>query len=377
VLNLISVGAHRWITPSARQEVDFPVAAGLASRLGGEHHVIGRAANGVTRSERNGATTVHLLAPRGPTWVFVDRAASLVRRLVRELGPQVVLCTSDAAGALVLIRLGRSPNVPVVVQVQGGLLEPGAEYGSRAKRFAIRSTMRSAVRRADGVRALNDHIAEQVRGTGATTRVAVIGSRVDVHRFAPRTTAPAGTPYIGAVGGLVPVKNHEVLLLACAELTSIGVDARLVLVGDGPLRADLETRAVRLRIDDRVEFLGAVEYGEIPALLRSLTVFAQPSYSEGEPRALLEAQAVGVPAVVSDIPAHRGIVRHDVNGLLVPARDAPEWARAIRTLIDDPSLSARIGAAARTYACEAHDFGTQLDRFAAFIRETATCASVA
>jgi glycosyltransferase involved in cell wall biosynthesis len=377
VLNLITVSAHRWMTPPARQEVDFPVASGLASRLEGEHHVIGRAADGIARAERDGATTVHLLAPRAPRWLFADRAASLVRKLARELGPRVVLCTSDVAGAVVFLRLGKLPSVRVIVQVQGDVLDPGAEYGSRAKRFAIRSAMRSAVRRADGVRALNQHIAEQVRLTSVSARVAVIGSRVDVDRFAPGAVPSAGVPRIGAVGGLVPVKNHDVLLLACVELVSAGVDARLVLVGDGPLRAELQRRARLLGIDQRVEFRGAIEYAEVPAFLRSLTVFAQPSFSEGEPRALLEAQAVGLPAVASDIPAHRGIVRNGANGLLVPTRDASAWAGAFRTLILHPSHAALLGAAARTYACEQHEFGAQLDRFAAFLVETATCASIA
>jgi glycosyltransferase involved in cell wall biosynthesis len=92
---------------------------------------------------------------------------------------------------------------------------------------------------------------------------------------------------------------------------------------------------------------------------------------------LLEAQAVGLPAVVSDIPAHRGIVRDDTNGLVVATSEASEWARAFRTLIQDPARAARLGDAARTYACEHHEFGAQLDRFAAFLVETATCASVA
>jgi glycosyltransferase involved in cell wall biosynthesis len=377
VLNLVTVGGHRWVTPLLRQEIDFPVAAGLAARLEGRHHVVGRAAEGDARTEHEGAVTLHLLASDTPTWAFVVRARRLVLRLLRELGPNVVLCTSDVAGALVSRSLVRRGNTRTVVQVQGGVIAPGAEYGSAFKRALIGAAMRSAVRHADGVRALNDRIAEEAARTGTRARVAVVGSRVDVRRFTPPEVRPRGTPRIGAVGRLVAVKNHTVLLSALAELESDGVAAQLVLVGDGPRREHLAREAKSLGIADRVELMGAIPHSRIADVLRTLAVFAQPSLSEGEPRALLEAQAVALPSVVSDIPAHRGIVRDSETAVIVDAHDASAWAKSIRMLIEDPERAARIGAAGRAVVCAEHEFDTLLDRFAAFIRDTATCASTA
>jgi glycosyltransferase involved in cell wall biosynthesis len=378
VTHLLSLGGHRWLLPPRRQEVDFPVAQGLAERLGGEHHIIGRSESDGTDTAHDGAVTVHTLSARLPLALFAPAAARVARRIIRDLGPDVVMTTSDAAGALSYLTRPRRSWPPTVVQVQGGLLDAGPEYGSRAKRTIIDRTMRRAVRRGDAVRALNARIAEQVRAAGCRNPVAIIGSRVDVARFQPPPQAtPSDPPRIGAVGGMAEVKNHEVLIDAIAQLGAAGIKAELVLVGDGPRRAALAERARARHVADRVVFTGALPYSEVPEVLQSLSAFAQPSFSEGEPRALLEAQATGLATVVSDIPAHRGIVRSDVNGVIVPATDASAWADAFRVLIEHPDRASALGHAARASVCAEHEFETLLDRFAKLLRETASCASTA
>jgi glycosyltransferase involved in cell wall biosynthesis len=142
----------------------------------------------------------------------------------------------------------------------------------------------------------------------------------------------------------------------------------LVLVGDGPLRSDLTARARALGIESRVTFAGNVPHRDVPDVLRSLTVYAQPSFSEGEPRALLEAEAIGLPAVVSDIPAHRGIVGDEQTALVVPADDTAAWAKAFRRILDDAAFAAQLGSAARERVVAEHEFGLLLDRFADFLR---------
>jgi len=103
-------------------------------------------------------------------------------------------------------------------------------------------------------------------------------------------------------------------------------------------------------------------------------VFAQPSRSEGEPRAVLEAQAVALPVVVSDIPAHHAVVSDARTGLLVTVDDPAAWATAFRKLSSDRELAAALGAAGREQACNEHDFDALLDRFADFIRSAAVAA---
>lgn len=370
-VHLVSIGGHRWLSPPEVQELDFRVATGLADRLGGEHHVIGRAAPGETGGvERSGRVVVHRLNARS-TISFARRANADARKIVASLGSRVVVTTSDVAGALAMWRA--PARVPVVVQVQGALLDPGPEYGSALKRFAIRSTMRAAVRRASAVRALNAVIADQARAAGARGPVAVLGSRVDVKQFSPAEARAAG-PRIGTVGGLLAVKNQSVLLDALADLSVDHPDAELVFVGDGPLRETLATRARKLGVESRVEFAGRIAHQDVVEVLRSLAVYAQPSFSEGEPRALLEAQAVALPAVVSDIPAHRGIVGDERTALVVPADDPAAWAKAFRRVLDDRAFGAELGDAARARVVAEHEFDALLDRFAAFLCGVVTAA---
>src|SRR5262249_53604193 len=118
-------------------------------------------------------------------------------------------------------------------------------------------------------------------------------------------------------------------------------------------------------------FAGSVPYRDVVEVLRSFAVYAQPSFSEGEPRALLEAQAVGLAAVVSDIPAHRGIVADEQQGLLVPSDDPHAWAKSLRRVLDDRAFGAQLGNAARTRVVAEHEFDALLDRFADFLRVTA------
>jgi glycosyltransferase involved in cell wall biosynthesis len=371
-VHLVTIGGHRWLSPPEAQELDFRVAQGLAERLGGEHHVIARAAAAQTAGvDRRGAVTVHRLDNES-AWSFARRARGVTRTLAASLNAPVVVTTSDVAGALAMWRAPAA--ISVVAQVQGSVLDPGHEYGSAAKRFAIRTTMRTAVRRANAVRALNATIAEQARAAGARGPIGIIGSRVDVEQFSPANGHATRGRRVGTVGGLLPVKNQAVLVEAMADLVHEYPDVELVLVGDGPLRSTLVDRARRLGVDAHVKFTGSIPHREVVEVLRSLAVYAQPSFSEGEPRALLEAQAVELPAVVSDIPAHRGIVDDGQTALVVAADDAAAWAKAFRRLFDDCSLGSELGSTARARVVREHEFDALLDRFAAFLRSAARSA---
>jgi glycosyltransferase involved in cell wall biosynthesis len=366
-LHLVTIGGHRWCSPPEQQQVDFPVAKGLADRLGGEHHVIARAIAGqTTGDDRAGNVVVHRLAASGSVWAFARHAKALARQLVSSLRESVVITTSDVAGALAVRRA--PAGVPLVVQVQGDVLDPGPEYGSPLKRRVMRAAMRGAVRRADGVRALNQFIAAQAATAGARGPVAVIGSRVDVTRFSPGAVVPP-SPRLGAVGDLLAVKNQGVLIDALGRLDRN--DVELVILGEGPARADLERRAQAAGLGERVSLPGRVAHDDVVTTLRSLTLFAQPSLSEGEPRAVLEAQAVGLPVVVSDIPAHRGLVVDDREGLLVAPGDVSAWSVAIERVLADAVGAHAMGQAGRQRVLAEHEFETLLDQFADFLRTTA------
>ncbi len=138
-------------------------------------------------------------------------------------------------------------------------------------------------------------------------------------------------------------KDHATLLRACALLP--GRAWQLDLVGDGPLEPGIRRLAATLGIAQNVNFCG---YRKDPAeVLRDAQIFALSSRSEAFPRSVLEAMRAELPVVASDVGGVREAVEHGVNGLIVPAGDAPGFSAALTSLIADPALRKRLGAAGR------------------------------
>jgi glycosyltransferase involved in cell wall biosynthesis len=198
--------------------------------------------------------------------------------------------------------------------------------------------------------------AELLRPSGrAGQRTDVIPSGVDTDLFRPNDAAAAAKtrlglsadrPVIGTVGRLEPRKGTTTLLAAFAALRAQGRhDAALVVVGDGPLRAELDLEAGRLGIAPHVQLLG--DRADVGAVLSALDVFVLPSRTEGMSNALLEGMAMALPVVATAVGGTPEVIADGQSGLLVPADEPVAMAGAMGHLLDDPALAARLGAAAR------------------------------
>jgi glycosyltransferase involved in cell wall biosynthesis len=185
----------------------------------------------------------------------------------------------------------------------------------------------------------------------------VIHSGVDLAPFLtgrPRAEArsllgvPQGEIVIGTVGRLTAVKGQEGLIRTVGELLRRGERVFLVLVGEGERRRELEELTLRLGIAEKVHFLGWRP--DVAQVLAACDLFCLPSRNEGMGKALVEAMAMGLPVVASDIGGIKDIVRPGENGLLVPVGDVQAWAEAIARLCHDPGMRQRMGAAGRQMA---------------------------
>ena len=143
---------------------------------------------------------------------------------------------------------------------------------------------------------------------------------------------------IGCIGRLIPSKGLDILLEAAAQLTSL--DWRLIFIGEGLQRNELEQIAKQLKISDRVDFLG-VRTDRL-SFLKGFDVFALPSKSEGIPRCLMEALAAQIPVVASDIPGCRDLITTNQTGLLFPPNRPDELAKQITKLAWDQELQKRL-----------------------------------
>jgi glycosyltransferase involved in cell wall biosynthesis len=194
-------------------------------------------------------------------------------------------------------------------------------------------------------------------------RVHHLPNGVDLERFRP---APPPQAFVaGAVGGLRAEKDQTTLLRAFAELP---VEARLCLVGGGPLAGDLRAEAARLGVGDRVEFVGAVQ-DTAPCYAR-MSAFVLSSRTEQMPIALLEAMASGLPVAATDVGDVRAILPDEAGDLVVPPGDARALAAALRRLLGDASLRVRLGASNRRRVEERYDARSCLGRFAAVYEAT-------
>lgn len=174
---------------------------------------------------------------------------------------------------------------------------------------------------------------------------------------------------VGTVGRLNPVKDQAALLQAFARLRASRPDCALVLVGDGPLRAQLQTQAAQLGIADAVRLLG--DRGDVRTLLPGFDVFALSSRSEGYSMALLEACACAVPIVATDVGGNREIVADGVNGRLVPAAAPEALAEALGELLDAPERARGMGAAGRAWALAEASVARMAARYEALYRSPA------
>jgi glycosyltransferase involved in cell wall biosynthesis len=228
----------------------------------------------------------------------------------------------------------------------------------------LRGFLRRAVTSANYVVAISTSTAREVQAV-APVPVDIIPYAVDLPddttaggASARRSAREPGQPFtVLSVGRLVERKGVLYLIDAIAAMRDT-LDARAVIIGDGPERAALEAQADAAGISDRIEFRGWVSPDELHEAYASASAFALPAVidhrgdTEGLGMVLLEAMTYGVPVVSTPMGGIPDIVQHDRTGLLVPPNDASALAAALIALATDGALVERLTIAAHTSARE-------------------------
>ena len=268
--------------------------------------------------------------------------AGRVRRLVRDLQPDLVHAMHLTSYGFLAARCHLRPTLTSVWGTD--ILEaPGwSPLHLYMTRYALAG--------ADHVTATGLRLANAtLRYTPQAKPVTVVPYGVDLARFRPaaRNGARPGDIVVGSVARLSVEKGLDVLLRAVALLVGEGLPVRAVLAGDGPQRAKLEALADQLGLSARLELRGEVPHERVPSVLAELDVFAMPSRAEGFGVAALEAAAMELPVVASNVDGIPDVVDDGRTGLLVAPGDAAALAGAIRRLASDASLRAEMGRAGR------------------------------
>jgi glycosyltransferase involved in cell wall biosynthesis len=162
--------------------------------------------------------------------------------------------------------------------------------------------------------------------------------------------------------------SYEVLAEALAKLNRL--PWRLIIIGDGSARANVETLMAPLG-DKRVQFLGLREAEDLPDLLATADLFVWPAINEAYGMAMLEAQAAGIPVVAGNAGGVSEIVRHEITGLLTPEGNVTAFANAVNELVANPARRKAMGTAAQTMVADQHS----LDAASAVLNDIVTTAS--
>ena len=283
------------------------------------------------------------------------QAIGRLRRLFRAWRPDVVHAHGLRAGALTAIAVafartapGRTPLVVTVHNAPPAGGVTGAIY---------RLLERIVARNADSVLCVSADLEDRMRAAGARRvghAVVPAAAVPPTGRVSAETRSAAlraefgaepGQAIVLAVGRLAAQKGFGLLLDAAARWRDLEPEPLLVIAGDGPLAASLQAKAAALGL--MVRFAGRRD--DVPALLAAADVFVLPSVWEGQALILQEALRAAVPIVATRVGGTPGLVG-DAAAIIVPAGDAQRLADAVRAVLGDPALAARLRKAAAARA---------------------------
>jgi glycosyltransferase involved in cell wall biosynthesis len=191
------------------------------------------------------------------------------------------------------------------------------------------------------------HNAEQSRWFSRPDRMHVARNGLDIGRYTFRALQP-NRPSLLAIGRLEPEKRWDRLLSSVSLLVSKGLKFSVDLVGEGPLRMELESQAKRLGISSFVQFLGL--QNDIPTLLGNCTFLVHTAEAEGCPNVVMEAMACGRAVVATDAGDVPSLVEHGKTGFVVPRGNERALVQSMETLIRDHHLCCQMGLAGRAKA---------------------------
>ncbi len=295
--------------------------------------------------------------------LFLDTGKALLFSPYDLVNAHYIFPTGFIALAPALLR-----GKPLVVTSHGGDVRLGK------KNAPLKALTSLILKRARRVVAVSDYLARELEGEFSLPRekIEVINCGVDTDKFFPLPREEAlqelglgpgerEEKIVLFVGNLIELKGLMPLMRAFASLYPSLPEARLVLVGEGPLKERLLEEAASLGIKDRVTFTGPLPHHRIPLWMSAAHLFVLPSYQEGFGLVALEALACATPVVASRVGGLPEVVTPGKDGFLVPPGEEKALAEKILLLLKDEDLHQEFSSRARDSALD-HDFKKQIKR---------------
>ena len=307
----------------------------------------------------NGMAIRRVAYPHPPTVLLRPLGAGLLaaplvramRDMRRTFDFQLIHAHALTPDGFAAVVAGRAVNRPVVVSARGSDVHTYPHWSALAMKAA-----RFTLTRCDRLIAVSRDLARQAAGLAASRDPAeVVYNGVDAALFAPcgdkagaraALGLPAEGPVLLTAGSLIPEKGVRELIEAFERVGRDHPEARLIVLGGGPMRADLEALGKRLG-EGRILLPGVVSNAEVADHMRAADILVHPSHAEGLPNVVLEAMATGLPVIASAVGGVPEAVAHGETGLLFAAEDAASLELHLRTLLGDRPQARRMGQAGR------------------------------
>lgn len=295
-------------------------------------------------------------------------------KLIRKEGFDIVHCHGSKAG-LVGRMAARMAGTPVIIVTAHNFVV--YDEVPPVKRLIFTWGEKFLSRKTSGIitvsRALKAELKEKF--SIPDNKIAAIYNGIDLDRFKTASGADKlreaygigkDVPVVGTVARMAPQKGLSFFVDAISVLAKESCGAVFLIVGDGPLRIELEARAHRLGVAGKIIFTGYQP--DITPFLKLFDIFVVPSIAEGLSITTIEAMAAGKPVIASRVGGLPELVKPEHNGLLTPPRDAAALAGAIRFLLERPELREKMGLAGKNMAMAEFSKGQMIAKTADFYR---------
>ena len=291
--------------------------------------------------------------------------------------PDVVHIVTEGPLGWSALQAAKRLKLPVTSDFRTNFHAYSRHYGIGWLRKPIFAYLRKFHNRTDCTMVPTESLKRDLEANGFRN-VAVVARGVDTRRFGPQWRSDAlrgewgagpGATVIVSVGRLAAEKNLSAVIAAYGAMRQVNPDIKLVMVGDGPVREDLQ------RCCPDAIFAGQRVGEDLARHYASADIFLFPSLTETFGNVTPEAMASGLPVVAYDYAAAAQLIRHEENGLLAPPGDLPEFIRHSVNLATDRNAVKRMGAAARATACD-HDWGRVVGHLESILQNAANARSL-
>ncbi len=270
---------------------------------------------------------------------FVARAIPFAVGWARRNRPDIVQAFFALPSGPVAWAASRAAKCPFVIRLGGGDV-PGSDPTRYARAHRLLMPITRRVMRAAAALVVNSEgLRAKAQEAYPDLKFTTIPNGVDLEEFRPADDGEHEGPLrLLFVSRLIERKGLQYLIPALGQLRREGYDFRLRIVGDGPMRARVETLVAKAGIVDRVRMDGNIAHKDLPEVYQDADVFVLPSLSEGMPNVVLEAGASGLSMIATDVPGSHELVVEGDNGRLVRVGDVTGIARAVKQDIEERDM---------------------------------------